>query len=104
MTVSLRRRGWSGQLPALVDPNPHSQAMPRSASLLTLVLALVLAPPGAAQETGGMASGGDHQPMVLRAARMLDVTTGEVVQNATLVVERGRITGVNPGTVSRWTA
>ena len=46
-----------------------------------------------------MASGGDHAPMVITAARMLDVVTGTMIQNPTLVVENDRITAVNPSSV-----
>jgi len=38
-------------------------------------------------------------PVVLRAARMLDVTSGRMAQNAVLVVEAGRIAAVNPPSV-----
>ncbi len=36
------------------------------------------------------------QPLVLRAARMLDVETGQVVKNAIVIVEGDRIRAVNP--------
>jgi imidazolonepropionase-like amidohydrolase len=36
------------------------------------------------------------QPIVVRAARMLDVTAGRIVPNAVVVVEGDRITAVNP--------
>ena len=48
--------------------------------------------PLAAQDHGGMYDG----PTVLRAARMLDVETGEMHMNAVIVVEDGVITAVNP--------
>jgi imidazolonepropionase-like amidohydrolase len=37
--------------------------------------------------------------VVLRAARLLDVTSGQMLQNATVVVEGDRISAVNPGSV-----
>jgi imidazolonepropionase-like amidohydrolase len=61
--------------------------------------AFLVTMPVAAQEMGGMASGGDHAPMVITAARMLDVTTGTMIQNPIVVVENDRITAVNPSSV-----
>ena len=67
----------------------------------TLAIALVataaLSPinPIAAQEHHGMYDG----PTVLRAARMLDVETGEMHTHAVVVVEDGVITAVNPDPV-----
>ena len=49
----------------------------------------------AAQEPGSMYSG----PTVLRAARLLDVETGEMHTDAVIVVENGMIAAVNPATV-----
>lgn len=66
--------------------------------LRAAVVALLVASPASAQ-MGGMMMGGDMQmkgPMVLKAARMLDVVSGRIIENATLVVEDGRITAVNP--------
>lgn len=66
--------------------------------LRALVVLLLLVPPAYAQ-MGGMHMGGDGHmggPMVLKAARMLDVESGRIIENATLVVEGGRITAVNP--------
>ena len=57
--------------------------------------ALIPANPVAAQHDGGMYEG----PTVLRAARLLDVETGEMHMNAVIVVEDGVITAVNPETV-----
>ena len=68
---------------------------------VTLAAALVahaaLTPPDplAAQEHGGMYDG----PTVLRAARLLDVETGDMHTDAVVVVEDGVITAVNPETV-----
>ncbi len=50
-----------------------------------LLLAAVVAAPSAAQEV-----------KVYQAARMLDVVTGEIIENATIIVEGDRITAVNP--------
>lgn len=41
------------------------------------------------------------QPVVIRAARMLDVVAGRMVSNATIVVEGDRITAVNPAAAPR---
>ncbi|MYB06345.1 MAG: amidohydrolase family protein [Gemmatimonadetes bacterium] len=73
----------------------------RIPTTVTLAAALVapaaLSPtnPVAAQEHHGMYDG----PTVLRAARMLEVETGEMHTDAVLVVEDGMITAVNPETV-----
>lgn len=78
----------------------------RIPTTVTLAIALVapaaLAPnnPVAAQEGGhAMHHGMYDGPTVLRAARMLDVETGEMHADAVLVVEDGLITAVNPETV-----
>src|SRR5438034_288224 len=39
------------------------------------------------------------QSVVVRADRMLDVTTGRIMAHATVLVDRGRITAVNPASV-----
>jgi imidazolonepropionase-like amidohydrolase len=39
------------------------------------------------------------QSVVVRADRMLDVTSGRIVPNATVVVQRGRIAAVNPASL-----
>ena len=62
---------------------------------LVALTALTPANPVAAQHDGGMYDG----PTVLRAARLLDVETGEMHMNAVIVVEDGVITAVNPETV-----
>ncbi len=41
----------------------------------------------------------DAQPVVLRAARMLDVTTGRMVANANVVIQGDRIAAVNPASL-----
>jgi len=43
----------------------------------------------------------DTSATVIRAARMLDVTSGRMVQNATVVVRQDRIEAVNPGSTPR---
>jgi imidazolonepropionase-like amidohydrolase len=59
-----------------------------AARLLSL-LALVTGLPTSAQERPA--------PVVVRAARMLDVKSGAYVQNPVLVIEAGRISAVGPG-------
>jgi len=68
------------------------KTMLRTLRLLLIALA-VPAAPLAAQGTG------TDGPVVLRAARMLDVVSGRMVQNPVIVVEGGRISAVNPGSV-----
>jgi imidazolonepropionase-like amidohydrolase len=74
----------------------------RSSVVLPFALAAAAAlsaVPLAAQMDGMRAGAPPHSmsgPVVLKAARMLDVVSGRIVSNATLVVEAGRITGVNP--------
>src|SRR5215510_11626001 len=41
----------------------------------------------------------DPAPVVVRAARMLDVSSGRMVSNATVVVQGDRITAVNPASL-----
>ncbi|MEZ4585125.1 MAG: amidohydrolase family protein [Gemmatimonadales bacterium] len=41
------------------------------------------------------------QPVVVRAARLLDLTTGQLVRNASVVVSGGKIEAVNPSTPPR---
>jgi imidazolonepropionase-like amidohydrolase len=62
-------------------------------TLRLLMLLALTAAPLAAQGMGDMAMDG---PIVLRAARMLDVVTGEMRADAVLVVEDGHISAVNP--------
>jgi imidazolonepropionase-like amidohydrolase len=64
----------------------------RSAALAAALLSL----PPMAPSVAAQAAAADAAPIVVRAARMLDVTTGRLVQNATVVVEGDRITAVNP--------
>ncbi len=74
-----------------------------SAPVVAAALALTVpAPPGhlLAQEGGHMMHGDHHEGVtVLRAARMLDVVTGEMHTDAVIVVEDGLITAVNPAAV-----
>ena len=70
------------------------------ASALTLALpALSAPPPLAAQEAEHMHTGMYDGATVLRAARLLDVATGEMHMNAVIVIEDGVITAVNPETI-----
>lgn len=46
-----------------------------------------------------LASAQSDGPLAIRADRMLDVETGQLVENATVVVEDGRISAVNPDTL-----
>ena len=78
----------------------------RTPTIVTLAVALVanaaLPPtnPVAAQQGGhAMHHGMYDGPTVLRAARLLDVESGEMHTDAVLVVEDGVITAVNPETV-----
>ena len=65
-------------------------------SFAILALAAITPPsPAAAQMHGGMYDG----PTVLRAARLLDVETGEMHTGGVVVVEDGVITAVNPDDV-----
>jgi len=56
--------------------------------LLNAVCLVLVLPPAAAQQA--------PPPTVLRAARMLDLSAGRIVNNAVVVVEGDRITAVNP--------
>lgn len=78
------------------------RALPFAAVPLVVALLLVpvLALPGHASAQGmhGMEMGAMHHdgPVVLRAARLLDVASGEILTDAVVVVEDGRIAAVNP--------
>jgi len=61
-----------------------------------VLLSLALAP-GALHAQQARADG----PVVIRAARMLDVVAGAIVRNATVVVEGDRIAAVNPSSAPR---
>ena len=64
-------------------------------SLFTLALAALLAPSALAQAPpGGEAAAAG--PLVLRAARLLDVESGRIVPDATVVIEGDRIVAVGP--------
>ena len=79
-------------------PGTADGLFPALAILVAAVLTFptILAPaPLSAQEPMGMYSG----PTVLRAARLLDVETGEMHRDAVIVVEDGLITAVNPTSV-----
>ncbi len=61
---------------------------------------LAVPPPLAAQEGDDMEHDGMYDgAILLRAARLLDVETGEMHTNAFIVIEDGVITAVNPGAV-----
>lgn len=53
----------------------------------------------AAAGTGVSAQAPTPAPVVVRAARMLDVSSGQVVRNASVVVTGDRITAVNPASL-----
>jgi imidazolonepropionase-like amidohydrolase len=57
-------------------------------------VAVLVSPPSFAK-----AQATSSAPIVLRAARMLDVRTGQIVDNARIVVDGARITGVNPASL-----
>ena len=40
-----------------------------------------------------------HDPIALRASRMLDVESGKVVLNPVIVIDHDRIVGINPDTL-----
>lgn len=67
-------------------------------ALSIVVAAVLVAAPVAAQEMGAM-HGQEGSVVVLRAARMLDVVSGEMLTDAVVVVEDGRITAVNPASL-----
>jgi len=62
--------------------------MPRPLSVFGLLL---IAPAGSTAQ--------QPQPVVVRAARILDLASGQIVANPVLVVQGDRITAVNPGSV-----
>jgi len=75
----------------------------RSAILLVSLVAAVATPAsGGVLRTSAVllvqAAAQQGSVVVLRSARMLDVTSGRIVQNATVVIEGDRITAVNPAT------
>jgi imidazolonepropionase-like amidohydrolase len=61
--------------------------MHRRVAALAALLLVVVASPYAAQ---------DNQPTVIRAARMLDLSSGRILDRAVVVVTGDRITAVNP--------
>ena len=88
----------------LISANTDSPVRGRATRVVTVAfLALAIAAHTSivapahltAQEPMGMYPG----PTVLRAARLLDVETGEMHTDAVIVVENGTITAVNPATV-----
>ena len=61
----------------------------RVATVLACSMAALFAPGARAQ---------DAQPTVIRAARMLDLSSGRMIPNVSVVVTGDRITAVNPAT------
>ena len=78
-------------LVAEVDGKP-ARALPRTVKLHSVLLSFLLA-------LGVWISAGRAQSLVVRANRMLDVATGQLAPQATVVVERGRIVAINPPSV-----
>jgi len=82
-----------------VFPSALTARLPiNTCAMRAMVASLVLSVPPAstaAAQTGAT----PPAPVVVRAARMVDVTTGQLVQNARIVVEGDRITAVNPATL-----
>jgi imidazolonepropionase-like amidohydrolase len=68
--------------------------------LLTLSL-LVGGATGRAATLGKKSIQETPQTVVLRAARMLDVQTGRIIQPAVIVIEKDRIKSINPASVPR---
>jgi imidazolonepropionase-like amidohydrolase len=65
--------------------------------ILRVALALLFASSAlTAQEAGGVGMGGEHLAIVIRADRLLDVETGQMHEDAVVVVENGLIVSVNP--------
>ena len=73
------------------------RALPASGVFVLLLALPALTPvPASAQEPGhGQVEG----PIVLRAARMLDVDSGEMLRNVAVVVEGEHIAAVNPSSI-----
>ncbi len=67
-----------------------------SAALAAILISQVLAPSVAATQ---QAARPKEPPIVVRAARMVDVVTGQIVANPRIVVEGSRIVSVNPTTL-----
>ena len=81
---------------------PSARATATAHVLAAAVALTTIAAPAhlLAQEGGHMMHGDHHDGVtVLRAARMLDVVTGEMHTDAVIVVEDGLITAVNPAAV-----
>jgi imidazolonepropionase-like amidohydrolase len=81
------------------DPIPQ----PKVARMLRPTLALVLAMAGASRLTAQQPAAGitdNSRPVLVRAARYLDVDKGVYVSPAVILVDSGRIAGINPKKVS----
>lgn len=68
----------------------------RSATLASSLLSLALSPVAASSQQTERPK---DSPIVLRAARMVDVATGQLIANPRVVVEGNRIVSVNPATL-----
>ena len=79
--------------------NPSTLLLVPAVALALPLSALGIPPPLAAQEGHHAHTGIYDGPTVLRAARLLDVETGEMHTNGVIVVEDGIITAVNPDPV-----
>ena len=79
--------------------NPSTLLLVPAVALALPLSALGTPPPLAAQEGHHAHTGIYDGPTVLRAARLLDVETGEMHTNGVIVVEDGIITAVNPDPV-----
>ena len=79
--------------------NPSTLVLVFASALALPLSALYTPPPLAAQEGHHAHTGVYDGPTVLRAARLLDVETGEMQTNGVIVVEDGIITAVNPDPV-----
>ena len=83
----------------MTTPTRKPSAILRASALALVVAHSVPSAPLAAQEGHHAHTGMYDGPTVLRAARLLNVETGEMLTNAVLVVEDGVITAVNPDPV-----
>lgn len=74
----------------------NAQSSARAGALALLLAATSLAPRSTLAQPPAQGPAVRPAPIVVRAARMVDVTTGQVVANPRIVVEGDRITAVNP--------
>lgn len=66
---------------------------------VALLAAIALSSVTALAQSSNAPTVSTNQTLVVRANRMLDVTSGRIIPNATVVIENGRIKSVNPQTV-----